>query len=103
MFRLLRGFVVRYRCDGHSTTRVGLLLSLDGLADPARQPGEPHHRPQLEHILFPLHALVLLTELLGQGLATVYILGADEVDRNLHAICQVAHLTCVAELGFRWR
>lgn len=60
--------------------------------DPARQPGEPHHRPQLKHVLFPLHALVLLTKLLGQDLAAVYVFGADKVYRNLHAIRQIAHL-----------
>ena len=60
--------------------------------DPARQPGEPHHRPQLEHIFLPLHALVLFAELPRQGLATVYVFGADKVNCNLHAVRQIAHL-----------
>ena len=96
MFRPLGEFVARHRRDSHSAAGAGLLLPLGGLVDSARQPGEPHHRPQLKHILFPLHALVLLAELPSQDFTTVYILGADEVDRNLHAVCQVAHLTRVA-------
>lgn len=58
----------------------------------AREPGEPHERAELEHVLLPRHRLVLLAELFREDLAAGNVLGADKVAGNLDAVGQVAHL-----------
>ena len=58
----------------------------------AREPREPHHRAELEHVLLPRHRLVLLAELARQHLAPLDVLRADKVARDLDAVREVAYL-----------
>lgn len=76
-----------------SRTGCGAVRQSFSLLTDARQPRKPHHGPQLQHVFFPSHALVLLSKLFSQPFTSVDILRADKVDRDLHAICQVANLS----------
>ena len=58
----------------------------------ARQPGEPHHRPQLQHILLPDQDLVLRSELSSEPLAPLNILRTNKVTSNFDAVRQITDL-----------
>ena len=58
----------------------------------AGQPSKPHHRAELQAILLPNHALVLLPKLTCQLFASCYVLRTDEIDRDLDRICQIGNL-----------
>ena len=52
----------------------------------AREPREPHHGAELQHVLLPRHRLVLLAELPCEHLASVDVLRADEVASHFDGI-----------------
>ena len=62
------------------------------LLQPAVDPRIPHHRFELQNVILPHFALVLLPELLCELLASRDILWADEIDSDLHGIGHVGDL-----------
>lgn len=58
----------------------------------ARLPRKPHHRLQLQDILFPDLTLILFAELLGQLDATVDVLRANVVGGDLDRVGKIGNL-----------
>ena len=68
------------------------LIATSFFKPPAGFPRVPHHGSQLQYILFPGGTPILLTELVRQFFAAIYISGTNEVNRDLDAVTHVAHL-----------
>jgi hypothetical protein len=55
-------------------------------------PRKPHHRPQLQHVLFPSFTLILFPKFLRKCLAPINVLRANKINCDLDTVGNIRNL-----------